>query len=392
MRRLKLELGGRPRSLDDLNILQLLADKAGASLFQGRGAFIVSGCGVSGLDIAAGYLFISGELVEFPGVTVASFPAYLSLGAETLDVDQLHEDGGTKPTQRVRTITVSNVLPGAGEYITFTATGGRTFYDAIGDRVVLTSGTQTIAGIKNFSSKITSAGYSLVDEILAMKANGWVTNERLAELVVSTSKIADLAVTTDKLADLSVTAAKLATGSVTNSKIADGAVSTSKYADLSITAAKIASGTITADKMAPGVLNIYDSNGVYTTFQADYRGYTGATDRTYGPNLYSFNTNTSRYKPRVGYVIYCRRDSGGDDEVMLELQRANNSSFSGASVIARRYFRLHDEALIRCQIGIVDTGALVGNNWYRLVATNVSGVGNHFSNAYEVEIFNVKYY
>src|SRR5688572_29162880 len=133
MRKLKLETGGRPFSNDDLQVLQNLTDDAASALFQGNGAFVVSGCEVAGLDIAPGVVFIDGVLSKFAGTTVSSFPVYMHSGDPAEDALQLHEDGLTKATQEEMVVSVATSVPGSGEYITFTASGGRDFADIINE-------------------------------------------------------------------------------------------------------------------------------------------------------------------------------------------------------------------------------------------------------------------
>src|SRR5690606_30913870 len=96
MRKLALKTGGRPRSLDDLKILQELTEKTGSALLAGKGSFIVSGCGVTGNDIAPGYVYLDGELIEYYGETAPSFPVYLRRVVDVEDTEQAHEDGNTK--------------------------------------------------------------------------------------------------------------------------------------------------------------------------------------------------------------------------------------------------------------------------------------------------------
>lgn len=452
MRKLHLQNGGRPRSLDDLQVLTDHITKGTEAQFKGRGAFIVQGCEVVGSSINAGIVFIDGNLIEFAGADGVTFPTYMKADAEVFDVPQQYEDGVTKTTQRVITASLSASAPGSGEYITFAATGGRTYFDAISDKVVTTYGTQTINGVKSFVQKIITAGMNVYDEITSLWSNkadksttitgsgaligggslaanrsldvrdggiseakiaaGAVTNGKLGAGSVSSDKIADGAVSNSKLAngsvsnnklaansvgagniiDGNVTTSKLADGSVTNSKLADGAVTNGKIGDLQVTGPKIAAGTITIDKVASNFKDLWRANEIRDDYSIDWTNYTGATGKTYGNKSFWNNYNTSQWKPLVEFAFYAMRDSGGLDRILCELQRANNVSFSGATVIARRYFRLDGESWQRCVVKKVDTGAVDGYNYYRLVCTNVQGTGNNWSNSFEGLIIPIKYY
>lgn len=86
---------------------------------------------------------------------------------------------------------------------------------------------------------------SINGELDAIKADSWVTNNR----------IADGSVTESKIADGSVTENKIATDAVTENKIADSSVTESKIADDAVTESKIASGSVGYDEIKPANIN-----------------------------------------------------------------------------------------------------------------------------------------
>ena len=171
MRKLHLQTGGRPRSLDDLQILMDLTDESATALLKGRGAFIVSGCEVTGDAIAAGYIFADGEILEFAGNSGNVWPVYLHKATEIFDNTLTYEDASSKTTQRETFAEVVTSIPGSGEYITMSATGGRTYFDAINDKVVTLAGSQSISGVKTFINDIIVAGTSVVAQITNLLNN-----------------------------------------------------------------------------------------------------------------------------------------------------------------------------------------------------------------------------
>lgn len=392
MRRLSLKTGGRPRSLDDLQVLQDLADKSGSAILKGRGAFIISGCQVSGTTIAPGFVYIDGAIIEFAGVSVSSFPAYLKTAPLTEETPQAYEDGNIKPTQSLSTAVVVYDVPVGVESVPFTVSGGRTYFDAISDSAVLTRGNQVIGGLKNFTEKIVSAGFSLVDEIAAIKALGWVNSGR----------IADAAVTGAKLADGSVSASKIENNAVATSKIADSAITTNKVAALAITESRLGSGAVTTDKignaqvtaakLSSDVNIMFGGNQAQSSTWVDWRDSTNARERTYSYVSYSFQ-KVKGLRPYVKLAFYAMRDSGNRDILECILQRSSSSSFSSTVEVARRIFRLDDNSWQYCPIDVVDTVSTAGTYYYRMVCRNIEGNGNlnNFSNAFESVIFSVPY-
>lgn len=158
MKRLHFETGGRPRTLDDIDIFQTSLFDAIEAMFKDRGAFIIQGCSVTGNDISAGIVFIDDEIMPFAGASGVTFPAYIKKADDQLTAQAVYETGGSKPTQKHVLSELVSTIPNAGEYISMTATGGRTYYDAIAGEVVRMKGNQTISGQKSFTSEIIIGG------------------------------------------------------------------------------------------------------------------------------------------------------------------------------------------------------------------------------------------
>lgn len=157
MKRLNFMAGGRGLSLDDLQILQDELYKAVEEQHKGLGAFILSGCVASTVStgsISAGLVYIDGRVLSFAGMTGVTFPVFIKQAVPTeIDPGNL-ETGGTANKRILYTSELVTVQPTSGEYITMSAGGGRSYWDAIGAEVVRTKGSQTVAGEKSFSNLI----------------------------------------------------------------------------------------------------------------------------------------------------------------------------------------------------------------------------------------------
>jgi hypothetical protein len=250
-------------------------------------------------------------------------------------------------------------------------------------------GDNSVTTNKIANANVTTA--KIVDgNITAAKiADGNVTTSKIADGNVTSAKLASNSVTTDKIANSNVTTSKIADGNITTSKIADGNVTTSKIADSNITTAKIANASVTADKLATDTLNLLRGNGYSDDFSVDFsQSYSQYSSRTYSNKLWNLTYNTGRVRPYVRMQIQAMRDSGGVDRIRLELQRSNNPS-TGFVTIAYRYYRLDADSWCTCVIDKVDTGANVGSNYYRLVATNVEGTLCWMSNNFSGTVFGV---
>lgn len=154
MKRIHIAAGGRPLSNDDIQILQEEVYKAVEQQYDGLGAFIVSGCAVSGTTIDAGLVYLDGKILPFPGVSNVTFPAYIKQAAvQDLDV-VAYETGGSHPKRKLYSAELVSAAPASGSYIVMSSTGGRSYFDAISSEVVRMRGNQTISGNKTFSNKV----------------------------------------------------------------------------------------------------------------------------------------------------------------------------------------------------------------------------------------------
>lgn len=78
---------------------------------------------------------------------------------------------------------------------------------------------QIIQAIEDLQESLGTLQESFDEEIAAIKADDWVTTQRIADEAVTTPKIADEAVTTPKIADEAVTTPKIADEAVTFEKL-----------------------------------------------------------------------------------------------------------------------------------------------------------------------------
>jgi hypothetical protein len=154
--------------------------------YKGKGAFIIQGCTVTGNDISSGIVFIDGKIMPFAGATSVTFPVYMRKAADVLAEVRSLEQGGSAATQLHILAEITSSLPGSGEYIIMSASGGRTYFDAISNEVVRTKGNQTIGGVKTFRENVTAPKF--IGEASQIKDN-----------IVSTTKLQDNAVNRAKI-------------------------------------------------------------------------------------------------------------------------------------------------------------------------------------------------
>lgn len=358
MRRLKLQTGGRPSSNDDLQVLQNLSDGSSTSLFKDKGAFILSGCEVDGLDIAPGFVFIDGVLTEYEGGTVEEFPVYMHSAAPIADSSHLHEDGNTKATQEVSTVELSEEAPGSGEYITFTSEGGRTFWDAAAEYLVIKD------------DAITSAKL----------ADNSVLGVHIVEASVSTAKISNDAVNTVKILNGAVSTAKIADGAISNAKIADGAVTNAKLGGSSVTYSKLGSdvrplidGNEIAQISGERSLSVSTSSSSYSsavTFTATSANLVGSNGRF-----------------RIGYSFGAL--AGTTSHLKVTLERSSNSGFS--SPVAIKTISVNVTGAQVVVISAIDTGHTSGTAYYRVKVEPYATGTFYLSAQCDAEIFKVPY-
>jgi microcystin-dependent protein len=135
MKRNKLMTGGRPRRVDDLQIVDnQIRDLE--EMYGDLGNFIWKGVTMTasgnGANISAGLVYIDSRVLRLDAGSVASFPAYITLPAPTDLAPALHEDGATKPTQVEYKAVLSQTLPATPYIVLANATGGKRLKDALG--------------------------------------------------------------------------------------------------------------------------------------------------------------------------------------------------------------------------------------------------------------------
>lgn len=130
MKSLEFDLGGRPLANDDLVTLQSETTASVAALYTGRGAFIVSGCTVTGsgpaYNVTAGLVFLDGQLLRFYGAGAVTLPAQLQRGGFDLLDQRTYQVGGTKTCIREAVVVLAAADPAytGGEFIPFDTWGG----------------------------------------------------------------------------------------------------------------------------------------------------------------------------------------------------------------------------------------------------------------------------
>ena len=94
------------------------------------GSCIISGCGVSGANIAEGIVYLDGKIMPFAGASGVSFPKYLK--SRMTPVTAAYDDGHSDTTEEIYEAIISSTIP-SGDYIIISAQGGKTFRQAFQD-------------------------------------------------------------------------------------------------------------------------------------------------------------------------------------------------------------------------------------------------------------------
>jgi hypothetical protein len=133
MQEIKAENGGRPFVNDDILLLQRELTAAVQAQFLGRGAFILSGCRVSGpatgATITPGIVCLDGQLLRYYGQSNAQLPAQLQASPWVLSDPRPYQTGGTKNCQQEKpaVLVASNPAYTGGEFLVLDTWGGKTW-------------------------------------------------------------------------------------------------------------------------------------------------------------------------------------------------------------------------------------------------------------------------
>ena len=95
-----------------------------------------------------------------------------------------------------------------------------------------------------------SIGGYRIGKVSAVKIDGQLQQDQLADNIINADKIVAGAIAAEKIAAGAITAEKIAAGAVGAEKIAAGSVTTEKLSAGSVTAEKIAAGAVEAEKLA----------------------------------------------------------------------------------------------------------------------------------------------
>ncbi len=131
MKQVQAETGGRPFANDDLVVMQQELLAAMQAQFLNKGAFIVSGCYVSGpasgATVTPGIVLLDGQLLRYEGGSGVTLPAQLQAGAVVYSDPRPYETGGTKYCAREvpAVLVAANAGYTGGEYIALDTWGGK---------------------------------------------------------------------------------------------------------------------------------------------------------------------------------------------------------------------------------------------------------------------------
>jgi hypothetical protein len=164
MKTLEFDLGGRPLANDDLVTLQAETTASVAALYSGKGAFIVAGCQVSGsgpaYNVAAGIIFIDGQLLRFYGAGGVTLPAQLQRGGYDLLDQRTYQVGGTKTCirERVAVLAAADSTYRGGEFIPFDSWGGKRWEHVLRDTMRNLAEVQQVANLNTTHYDATGLG------------------------------------------------------------------------------------------------------------------------------------------------------------------------------------------------------------------------------------------
>lgn len=411
MKKLSLQTGKRPRSLNDLEILTQLAEKNGTAILKGYGAFICTGCEVSGGNtIAPGFVFIDGEIVEIDEpITGLTFPCYMSLG-EYIDGEVLqYGSGDFKATQKTRTIDIDTSAPVSGEYITFTSpAGGKTYSKAIASSILAAFGSGSLGTSLLADGSVTNAKLagSISDDKLAGSipgsklSNGAIAATQLATDAVETAKIKDANVTAAKLASNSVETAKVVDGAITNDKIASGTIGGSRISNgaiesnhingAQIGSTELKSGAVTNAKLSTETLKKIGGDADEYSGSLALNSYTTTSSRVYSSyRLQAVLTDGTHKRHYIKFQIAAVKATG--NTLTLAIERSTTGSFSGEQTVVKD-ITLEVDYLQQLVIDLIDTAFSTPNvmTYYQLKVTVATGNALLSSNAHAL-MFSVPY-
>jgi hypothetical protein len=121
---IKYNDGGQPFLNDDDELQQDELFKAIERQFEADGAFVISGCVVTGNSISSGLVYIDGKIREVIAQSNLSFPCYIrALPVYEYDIRLHEEDQQQKTTKRAFLSQIETQQPVSGQFITITANG-----------------------------------------------------------------------------------------------------------------------------------------------------------------------------------------------------------------------------------------------------------------------------
>ncbi len=125
LNRLEFKSGGQPVFNRDFRLQFENLYKAIEDQYKNQGAFILSGCEVTGSTISPGLVYIDGKILEFAGKSEVSFPAYLRMASPVYHEERMFVEDAANKTTRVNYFAdLVGIPPTSGEYIVVESQGG----------------------------------------------------------------------------------------------------------------------------------------------------------------------------------------------------------------------------------------------------------------------------
>jgi hypothetical protein len=94
----------------------------------------------------------------------------------------------------------------------------------------------------------------------------------------------------------------------------------------------------------------------------------------------AYTSLRGQYNLILDFWIHARHDSGGQEEITLQLQRSGTSDFASSTILATTRIRLDGDSWTMARVVGVQQLGSYGTYYYRVVGTNVVGGGCFWSN------------
>lgn len=169
-----------------------------------------------------------------------------------------------------------------------------------------------------------------------------------------------------------------------------GIITSITASDINVMILNSTNGVVSAANLSSDVIDLIRGVGSSSTNLVDFEPAAILASKTYSRSLLHCSRNMDRLKLYVKAQFQAKRDTGGLDVVQCLLQRNPDPDGVGSwTTIHTRSYRLDGDGWTTVIVDTIDTSAIQGDNYYRVVATNTVGGLNWFSDEISYLIFGV---